>query len=61
MEKEIGTLEAGKYADLLIVDGDPLADIRILQDGARIVQVFKGGQPFKAGLPNLTLSPNQGG
>jgi hypothetical protein len=27
----------------VIVDGDPLADIRILQDPARISQVFVGG------------------
>jgi imidazolonepropionase-like amidohydrolase len=30
-------------ADLLIIDGDPLADIRILQDQRKIVGVMKGG------------------
>jgi imidazolonepropionase-like amidohydrolase len=28
VEKEVGTVEAGKRADLIVVDGDPLADIR---------------------------------
>ena len=32
MSDQIGTLEAGKFADLIVVDGDPLADIKILQD-----------------------------
>ena len=39
----VGTLEDGKYADLLIIDGNPLEDIRILQDHSRIVGVMKGG------------------
>ena len=39
----VGTLEEGKYADLLILDGNPLEDIRILQDHSRIVGVMKGG------------------
>jgi len=39
----VGTLEEGKYADLLIIDGNPLEDIRILQDHSRIVGVMKGG------------------
>ncbi len=39
----VGTLEDGKYADLLILDGNPLEDIRILQDHSRIVGVMKGG------------------
>lgn len=45
---ETGTVETGKAADLLLVDGDPLADIRILQDSTRIVQVFKAGVKVKA-------------
>ena len=32
MEDEVGTLEHGRIADVLVVDGDPLADVRVLQD-----------------------------
>jgi len=31
LEKEIGTLEVGKSADIIAVDGDPLADVRALK------------------------------
>jgi len=41
---ETGTLEPGKLADLIVVDGDPLADITILQDRSRILGVLKGGE-----------------
>ncbi|MEE8158579.1 MAG: amidohydrolase family protein, partial [Dehalococcoidia bacterium] len=44
MEKEIGTVEKGKLADLVVVDGDPLQDIKVLLDKARIKMVLKGGQ-----------------
>ena len=37
-----GTLVPGALADLVIVDGDPLADIRVLQDHSRL-SVMKGG------------------
>ncbi len=39
----VGTLEAGKFADLVVVDGDPIADIRILQDHSKLAAVMKGG------------------
>ena len=39
---QVGTLEAGKLADILLVDGDPLADITVLQDVGRIT-VYKEG------------------
>ena len=38
----LGTLEAGTKADVLVVDGDPLEDIRVLQDHDRLT-VIKGG------------------
>lgn len=40
-----GTLEAGSRADFVIVDGDPLADIRVLQDHGKLT-VVKGGETF---------------
>lgn len=41
---EVGRIEAGRYADLVLVDGDPLADVRVLQDAARVALVIKGGE-----------------
>ena len=40
MEKQVGTLAPGAFADLIAVDGDPLADIAALQ---RVRFVMKGG------------------
>jgi imidazolonepropionase-like amidohydrolase len=42
-DKEFGTVEAGKLADLLVVDGDVLADISLLEDRRRFVAVIQGG------------------
>ena len=39
----VGTLAADTLADLIVVDGDPLADVRILQDHARL-QVMQDGR-----------------
>jgi len=41
--QEIGTIEKGKWADLVVVEGDPLRDIRVLQDARRIRRVIKAG------------------
>ena len=40
----VGSIEPGKFADLLVVEGDPLQDIRILQNIDRIKVVMKGGE-----------------
>ncbi len=47
MQDRIGTLEAGKLADLIVVDGNPLEDITILEDRKNITHVMKGGQFFR--------------
>ncbi len=43
MEGQVGTLEVGRLADVIVVDGDPLADVKVLQERERIVEVIKGG------------------
>ncbi len=40
---ELGTIHPGKLADILVVDGDPLADIALLQDRSRFIAVMQGG------------------
>lgn len=45
---ELGQVKEGYLADMLLIDGDPLADIRILQDPERILAVMKDGEFHKA-------------
>ena len=40
---QIGTLEAGKLADILIVQGDVASDVAILQDRSKFVAVMQSG------------------
>jgi imidazolonepropionase-like amidohydrolase len=43
IQSETGTIEKGKEADILLVDGNPLRDIKILQDTRKILMIMKGG------------------
>jgi imidazolonepropionase-like amidohydrolase len=43
LEREVGTIEQGRLADLVLVGGDPLDDVTLLLDPARIELVVKGG------------------
>lgn len=43
-EEDLGVVEAGKYADLIAVRGDPLADVSLLQS---VAFVMKGGEVYK--------------
>jgi len=47
LEHEIGTVEPGKQADLLIVNGNPLDDIAVLEQPSRITCVIQGGKIVK--------------
>ncbi len=47
MGDELGTIEANKLADLVIVDGDPTVDITVLQDNEKLLAIMKGGQFVK--------------
>jgi imidazolonepropionase-like amidohydrolase len=50
MEKRIGTLEKGKLADLIVVNGNPLKDVRILQKKEEILAIMKDGCFYKCQL-----------
>jgi cytosine/adenosine deaminase-related metal-dependent hydrolase len=47
MADRIGTVAEGKQADLIVVDGDPLADIAALADASRVRVVVKEGRVVK--------------
>ncbi len=51
-ENEIGSLEEGKLADLVIVDGDPLADIDVLTHADHVKLVMLGGKVEKNTIAN---------
>ena len=46
-DHDLGTVEAGKLADLIAVAGDPLADLAVFDDPDRVVLVVKGGRVAK--------------
>ncbi|MFC0687382.1 amidohydrolase family protein [Novosphingobium clariflavum] len=48
MGLEVGLVKEGWLADLLLVDGDPTADVAILQDKDRLAMIMKGGALHKA-------------
>ena len=45
MEREVGTIEAGKFADVIAVEGNPLDEIRAM---TRVVFVMKAGKVYKS-------------
>ena len=53
LENEVGTIEPGKLADMIIVNGNPLDDISILQNDSQIALVMQGGQILKSTLPEI--------
>lgn len=49
VDKDLGSLEPGKLADLVVIDGNPLADIR---QSDRVVQVMQNGRLYDAATMN---------
>ncbi|MCZ8100353.1 MAG: amidohydrolase family protein, partial [Burkholderiales bacterium] len=47
MGDELGTIREGMLADLLLVDGDPLADLGLLLDTKRLLAIMKDGRFYK--------------
>jgi len=56
-QDDIGAIAPGRYADLLVIDGDPIRDITRMR---RIATVFKGGVSYdpRAILKELPVNPN---
>ena len=46
MGEDLGTIEDGKIADIVAVDGDPLSDIRVLQSRENIQLVMRDGEVY---------------
>ena len=57
LEGEVGLVQEGKLADILILDSDPLADITVLQDKSKMATLIKDGRQvdLKASLPDVDL------
>jgi imidazolonepropionase-like amidohydrolase len=54
MKDDLGTIESGKLADLLVVNGDPSVDITLLQERANLSVIMKGGK-----LVECQLAPSK--
>ena len=52
IDQEVGTIETGKIADLLLVEGNPLKKIGLLRDKTRIAGVMRAGRFVAGSLAN---------
>jgi imidazolonepropionase-like amidohydrolase len=51
MDQPVGQVKPGYLADLLLVEGDPTRDVRLLQDAANIKMIMLGGRMHKSPVP----------
>ena len=50
---KLGVIEEGAFADLIVVDGDPIADIALVENPAKnFLIIMKGGKIYKDTLPS---------
>jgi len=59
-EHELGKIREGFYADCILVDGDPLRDIKCLQDHDRLSVIVINGRVHKAGRMEYVPPPVMG-
>jgi imidazolonepropionase-like amidohydrolase len=50
MTDKIGSVEPDKYADLIVLDGNPLKNLRVLQNQDNLRVIMKGGRAYKQTL-----------
>ena len=60
MEGEVGTLEDGMLADILILDENPLNDITVLGDKSKISSIILNGNEVDRTKPEPEITPPQG-
>jgi imidazolonepropionase-like amidohydrolase len=56
MDDQIGTLQPGKRADLLVIEGNPLHDISLLEDRGNISCIMTDGQFFRRSVAEPALA-----
>jgi len=61
LDGRLGLLAAGMIADVIVVDGDPIKDLRVLQDKRRILHVIKDGRKieFDDGFESRRWAPER--
>ena len=57
MDLPVGEIRAGRLADILLVEGDPTSDVRVLEDSANLLAIMKGGRFHKP--PRRPHEPRQ--
>ncbi|HBX76899.1 MAG TPA: hypothetical protein DEG43_04575 [Acidimicrobiaceae bacterium] len=60
LEGEVGTIQEGQLADLIVIDGDPSADVSILGDRSRLRHVIARGRQVNLDRPWPERAPLAG-
>lgn len=59
-ENELGRVKPGFFADCILVDGNPLEDISVLQDHDKLNVIMINGRVHKAGRKEYVAPPVSG-